>query len=175
MGYNWDLGDETPDIVTLGKAISGGVTPVSGILASNEVMMTIKPGDHGSTYGGNPLGMAVAQAAVQTLIEENMVENSLQMGKVLHNKFAAFNSPLIKEVRSRGLFCGIEFQHDLPVNGNHFAKILMKNGLLTKATHDYCVRFAPALVINEEELEAAVGIVGQSLEEFQELNDKHKS
>lgn len=64
MGYNWDLGDETPDIVTLGKAISGGVTPVSGILASNEVMMTIKPGDHGSTYGGNPLGMAVAQAAV---------------------------------------------------------------------------------------------------------------
>jgi len=159
MGYQWDLGDEKPDIVTLGKAISGGVTPVSGILASNEVMNTIKPGDHGSTYGGNPLGMAVAHAAVECLIEEKMVENSMNMGQILHDKFTAFDSPLIKEVRSRGLFCGVEFQHDLPVNGNHFAKILMKNGLLTKATHDYCVRFAPALVINEGELNQAVDIV----------------
>lgn len=80
MGYEWDLGDEKPDIVTLGKAISGGVTPVSGILTSNEVMMTIKPGDHGSTYGGNPLGMAVAQSAIECLLEEKMVENSLHMG-----------------------------------------------------------------------------------------------
>ena len=109
MGYEWDLGDEKPDIVTLGKAISGGVTPVSGILASNEVMNTIKPGDHGSTYGGNPLGMAVAHAAVECLIEEKMVENSMNMGRILHDKFTAFDSPLIKEVRSRGLFCGIEF------------------------------------------------------------------
>ena len=166
MGYMWDLEDQKPDIVTLGKAISGGVTPVSGILASNDVMDTIKPGDHGSTYGGNPLGMAVAHAAVKCLVEEGMTENSFKMGNLLAEKFQAFNNPLVKEVRNRGLFCGLEFRHDLPVNGNHYAKILMKNGLLTKATHDYCVRFAPALVIEEKELLEAVDIVGQSLDEF---------
>jgi len=87
MGYMWDLGEDKPDIVTLGKAISGGVTPVSGILASNEVMMTIKPGDHGSTYGGNPLGMAVAHAAVKCLVEEGMTENSMEMGNLMKEKF----------------------------------------------------------------------------------------
>jgi ornithine--oxo-acid transaminase len=95
MGYNWDLGDEKPDIVTLGKAISGGVTPVSGILTNNHIMDTIKPGDHGSTYGGNPLGMAVAKAAVRALVEEGMVENAEKMGKVLLNRLKAINSPLI--------------------------------------------------------------------------------
>lgn len=84
----WDLGDDVkPDIVTLGKAISGGVTPVSGILANNEVMDTIKPGDHGSTYGGNPLGMAVAHEAVKCIVEENMVENSQKLGTLLKDKF----------------------------------------------------------------------------------------
>lgn len=110
MGYQWDLGDDIrPDIVTLGKAITGGITPVSGILANNSVMNVIQPGDHGSTYGGNPLGMAIAKAAVQAIVEEGMVENSLAMGEVLTNRFKAFKSPLIKEVRSRGLFCAIEF------------------------------------------------------------------
>lgn len=87
MGYQWDLGDRKPDIVTLGKAISGGVSPVSGILANNEIMDTIKPGDHGSTYGGNPLGMATAHAAVKCLVEEGMVENSHKMGELLKSKF----------------------------------------------------------------------------------------
>jgi ornithine--oxo-acid transaminase len=109
MGYMHDLGDLKPDIVTLGKAISGGVTPVSGILCDNHIMMTIKPGDHGSTYGGNPLGMAVAKAAVESLVEEGMVENAVAMGKVLKDNLSSMSSPLIKEVRARGLFCGMEF------------------------------------------------------------------
>ena len=159
MGYMHDLGDAKPDIVTLGKAISGGVTPVSGILADDFIMNTIKPGDHGSTYGGNPLGMAVAKVAVRAIVEEGMVENSQAMGKVLHRNLASMSSPLIKEVRSRGLFCGMEFRGDLPVNGNHFAKILMKNGLVTKATHESTVRFAPALVVNEDEINQACEIV----------------
>lgn len=150
MAYEWDLGpDVRPDIVTLGKAISGGVTPVSGILADSHIMNEIKPGDHGSTYGGNPLGMAVAKAAVEAIVEEKMTENSLAMGAILKERFDALKSPLIKENRNRGLFAAIEFVHDAKVDGNHFAKILMNNGLLTKATHTYCVRFAPALVINE--------------------------
>jgi len=170
MGYMHDLGDVKPDIVTLGKAISGGVTPVSGILANDNIMMTIKPGDHGSTYGGNPLGMAIAKAAVSSLIEEGMVENAQAMGKVLHKNLASMSSPLVKEVRSRGLFCGMEFHHNLPHDGNKFAKILMKNGLLTKATHDYVIRFAPALVVKEDEINAACEIVGKSLKEFEEMN-----
>jgi ornithine--oxo-acid transaminase len=91
MGYMWDLIDEKPDIVTLGKAISGGVTPVSGILANSEVMDTIKPGDHGSTYGGNPLGMAASRAAVQAIVEEDMPANSLKMGNLLKSELQALN------------------------------------------------------------------------------------
>ena len=159
MGYNWDLGTAKPDIVTLGKAISGGVTPVSGILADKAIMDTIKPGDHGSTYGGNPLGMAVAKAAVKTIVEEGMVENAVAMGDLLRKRLNAINSPLIKEVRGRGLFTGMELRHDLNVNGNHLAKILFKHGLLSKATHDYCLRFTPALVINEKEINEACDII----------------
>ena len=167
MGYMHDLGDVKPDIVTLGKAISGGVTPVSGILADDHLMMTIKPGDHGSTYGGNPLGMAIAKAAVQALVEEGMVENSKKMGELMHKNFTSMNSPLIKEVRTRGLFCGLEFLPDQGIDGHDFARILLKNGLVTKATHKYTVRFAPALVITEEEVGQASEIVERSLRELE--------
>lgn len=111
MGHYWD--DVRPDIVTLGKAVSGGVTPVSGIVADDAVMDTIKPGDHGSTYGGNPLGMAVARVAVQTIVEEGMVENSMAMGDLFAAKLRAIDSPVVEDIRSRGLFCGMEFNHDL--------------------------------------------------------------
>lgn len=133
-------------------------------------MDTIKPGDHGSTYGGNPLGMAVARTAVEVIIEEGMVENSLKMGELFTNKLSALKSPSIKEIRSRGLFCGMEFNHDLKYDGNHFAKILMKNGLITKATHKHVIRFAPALVIEESEINEAVEIIDKSLQEFDVLN-----
>jgi ornithine--oxo-acid transaminase len=105
MCYEHDLGDGVrPDICTLGKAISGGVTPVSGILANNNIMDTIKPGDHGSTYGGNPLGMAVAKAAIEAIIEEDMVGNSVKMGKILEDNLKSMTSPIVKDVRARGLF-----------------------------------------------------------------------
>ena len=104
MCYEWDLGDVKPDICTLGKAISGGITPVSGILANNNVMDTIKPGDHGSTYGGNPLGMAIAKAAVKSIVEEDMVGNSLRMGAILEDNLKSMKSSTVKEVRAKGLF-----------------------------------------------------------------------
>ena len=104
MCYEHDLGDVKPDICTLGKAISGGVTPVSGILANNHIMDTIKPGDHGSTYGGNPLGMAVANAAVRAIVDEDMTGNSVRMGAVLEKNLRSMKSSIIKEVRAKGLF-----------------------------------------------------------------------
>lgn len=159
MGYDWDMGGVKPDIVTLGKAISGGVTPVSGIVAKEHAMEVIQPGDHGSTYGGNALGMAVARAAVGCLIDEGMVENSLAMGAVVQKRFDAFNCPLIKENRMRGLFAGLEFHGDLPVDGNDMAKILIGNGLITKATHATCVRFAPPLIITEQQVHEACDII----------------
>ena len=160
MGYNWDMGDDVkPDIVTLGKAISGGVTPVSGIVAKEHAMEVIQPGDHGSTYGGNALGMAVARAAVGCLMDEGMVENSQAMGAVMKRRFDAFNCPLVKENRMRGLFAGLEFHGDIPVDGNDMAKILIDNGLITKATHSTCVRFAPPLIITESEVHEACDII----------------
>ena len=132
MGYEHDMGDEKPDIMTLAKSISGGVTPVSGIVANDDILMLIKPGEHGSTYGGNPLGMAVAKVAVQALIEEGMLENSKKMGAYLLSKLQTIKSPIIKEVRGRGLFIGLEFKHDLKIAGYDFCKETLKHGLLTK-------------------------------------------
>jgi ornithine--oxo-acid transaminase len=172
MGYNWDLEGAKPDIVTLGKAISGGVTPVSGILADSHIMDTIKPGDHGSTYGGNPLGMAVAKAAVKAIVEEGMVENAEKMGKVLLNRLRAIDTPLVKEVRARGLFCGFELKRGLKVDGNTLSKILMKHGLVSKATHNYCLRFTPALVIKEEEVLEAGDIIEKGVRELEQLNEQ---
>ena len=165
MGYDWD--NIKPDIVTLGKAISGGVTPVSGIVSQASVMDTIKPGDHGSTYGGNPLGMAVAQAAISAIVDEGMIENSAKMGELLKKQIQAINCPLVKEIRGRGLFVGVEFKHDLNIDGNHFATILRGKGLLCKSTHRFCVRFSPALVINEGEIMEAVELIKSAMTELQ--------
>lgn len=104
MCYEHDLGDLRPDICTLGKAISGGVSPVSGILANDAVMNTIKPGDHGSTYGGNPLGMAIAKAAVKVIVDEDLTGNSVRMGKILEDNLRSMKSSTVKDVRARGLF-----------------------------------------------------------------------
>ena len=170
MGDMHDMGSVKPDIMTLAKSVSGGVTPVSGIVANDEVLMLIKPGEHGSTYGGNPLGMAVSKVAVQVLIEEGMIENSKNMGDYLQSKLKSLKSPLIKEVRGRGLFVGLEFKNDLKVDGNNFAKIAFKHGLLTKSTHNYCVRFSPALIVNKQQLDDAFEIVEQSIEDLEKLN-----
>lgn len=125
MAYEWDLGDVKPDICTLGKAISGGITPVSGIVANDNIMEHIKPGDHGSTYGGNPLGMAVANAAVKAIVEEKMPERSLEMGGMLFDRLKKNDCPLIAEVRAKGLFQAIELRRDIDVDGNDLAALLM--------------------------------------------------
>lgn len=168
FGSEWDLGDNVrPDMVTLGKAISAGITPVSGILANDEVMMTVGPGDHGSTYGGNALGMAIARAAVEALVEEDMVGNSLRVGAHLEAGLKSLNSPLISEVRARGLFAGLEFKEGHGVDGNDFAKLLFKNGIITKATHEMTVRFTPALVVTTEEIDNAMEIIRHSMTELE--------
>ena len=171
MGYNWDLGDDLqPDIVTLGKAVSGGVTPVSGIVAKEHAMEVIQPGDHGSTYGGNALGMAIARAAVGVIVDEGLVENSAAMGAIMQQRFDAFNCDLIRENRMRGLFAGMDFHEGLPVDGNDMAAILIGNGLITKATHATCVRFAPPLTITETEVHEACDIIEKSLADLEKLN-----
>ena len=121
--------------------------PVSGAFCDDHIMLNVKPGEHGSTYGGNPLAMATARAAIKTLVEEGMPENAFKMGEVLGNELSSIKSPLIKDTRGRGLFRAIEVSSESRVNGNDLAYILMKLGLLTKATHDYSLRLAPSLVI----------------------------
>ena len=167
-----DHEDVRADILVMGKSMSGGMMPVSGCLADNHIMDEIRPGDHGSTYGGNPLGMAVAKAAVKTLVDEGMVENSAKQGTLLKEELLKLDQSLIKEVRGRGLFVGVELKHDLNVDGNHLAKILCKKGLLTKATHDSTIRLAPPLVITEDEVKAAVEIVGDGLHALHQLNEE---
>ena len=161
-----------PDILVMGKSMSGGMLPVSGCMADKFIMDEIKPGDHGSTYGGNPLGMAVAHAAVKTIVEEGMVENSAVMGELLKSELRKLDQTMISEVRGRGLFVGVEIKDDLKVDGNDLAKILCKHGLLTKATHDSTIRLAPPLVINEQEIMQSVEIVGAAFEDLKKLNEQ---
>lgn len=148
MCYEWD--GIKPDIVSVGKALSGGMMPVSGAFANNEIMDLIKPGEHGSTYGGNPLAMAVAKTSIEVLLEEKMVENSLKMGEILLNSIKDLKHRYVKEVRGRGLFVGIELKEGIHIDGNDLAYAMMKRGILTKATHDSTVRLAPCLTINEK-------------------------
>jgi ornithine--oxo-acid transaminase len=127
-----------PDVVALGKALSGGMMPVSGVLCDDYIMSLIGPGDHGCTYGGNPLAMAIAKTAMEVIVEEGLCENATKMGNLFISELNRIKSPLIKEVRGRGLFVGIEIKkgEGIHVDGNHFAKQFFANGVLTKATHD---------------------------------------
>jgi ornithine--oxo-acid transaminase len=162
MAYEWDE-DSKPDIVAVGKALSGGFMPVSAAFCDDHIMMNIKPGDHGSTYGGNPLAMATAKAAIHTLVEEGMPENALRMGDLLGEELQKIKSPIIKDTRGRGLFRAVEVARDSRVDGHDLAKILMKLGLLTKATHDYSLRLAPALVIKEHEVIEAASVIREGV------------
>lgn len=173
MAYQHDLGDdERPDITTLGKALSGAVTPVSGIVASAELMNNFEAGEHGSTFQGNPLGCAVAKAALEVLVEEELADNSAKQGKIMADGFRAINSPMVKDIRGRGLMQYIEIRDDLNINGNDFSDILYRNGLLTKAGRNYTLRFTPPLILKEEETLEIVDIVAKSLKQLEELNDQ---
>ncbi|MDA9726987.1 ornithine--oxo-acid transaminase [Bacteroidota bacterium] len=149
-----------PDILILGKALSGGVFPVSAALANNEVMMCIKPGEHGSTYGGNPLGCKVAMAALEVVRDENLAYNAENLGKKFRYELSSFSNPLIKNVRGKGLLNAIEV-NDSPESKTAW-DICMKlkdNGLLAKPTHGNIIRFAPPLVIEEHEITDCINII----------------
>jgi ornithine--oxo-acid transaminase len=143
-----------PDVVIIGKALAGGFYPVSAILADDPVMSMFTPGDHGSTFGGNPLGAAVAREALQVLLDENMIENSAKLGDYFQSKLKTIESPMIKEVRGRGLWIGLELQPEAG-GARRYCEALAKHGLLCKETHEHTIRFAPALVITREDLDWA--------------------
>lgn len=141
----------TPDVLIVGKALAGGFYPVSAMLTSREIMSVYKPGDHGSTFGGNPLGCAIARTALRVLIEEKMVERSAELGAYFLKQLQALRSPAIKEVRGRGLWLGIEL-HSL---ARPYCEALKEEGILCKETHGHVIRLAPPLIITREEIDWA--------------------
>jgi ornithine--oxo-acid transaminase len=151
------------DILILGKALSGGTLPVSAVLANDPVMMLIKPGEHGSTYGGNPLACKVAITALQVLKDEKMQENAAAMGELLRKELAALNSPYISIIRGKGLLNAIVINHSNKEAAWELCLALKDNGLLAKPTHGDKIRFAPPLVINKEQIIECVGIIKNSL------------
>lgn len=155
-----------PDILLLGKALSGGMLPVSAVLCNDEIMMTIKPGEHGSTYGGNPLACKTAIASLQVLQDENMAENAVLMGNLLRTELKKLNSPFISQVRGKGLLNAIVINHTNKDAAWELCIRMKENGLLAKPTHGDKIRFAPPLIIKKEEMIEAVEIVAKSLEEM---------
>lgn len=153
-----------PDLLILGKALSGGVLPVSAVLADDEIMLTIKPGEHGSTYGGNPLACRVAIASLKVLIEEKMAENAAVMGQLLRQELRALRSPYIKTVRGKGLLNAIVIDHSDPEAAWKLCLEMKEHGLLAKPTHGDKIRFAPPLVITRDQLLDAVSIISRSME-----------
>lgn len=143
-----------PDVVTVGKALGGGFYPVSGIFATDEVMAVFRPGDHGSTFGGNPLAAAVARAALRVLVEEGLVENSARLGPYFLEKLRTLRHPHIKEVRGKGLWIGLELTPEAG-GARRYCEALRDRGLLCKETHVHTIRFAPPLCITREELDWA--------------------
>lgn len=144
-----------PDLVTVGKALSGGFYPVSGILADSALMNVFKPGDHGSTFGGNPLGAAVAREALKVLVEERMIENSAKLGAYALDRLRAIASPHVREVRGRGLWIGIELRPEAG-GARRFCEQLASEGILCKETHTHVIRVSPPLVISRQELDWAL-------------------
>jgi ornithine--oxo-acid transaminase len=153
-----------PDILILGKALSGGTLPVSAVLADDEIMLTIKPGEHGSTYGGNPLACKVAITALTVLKEEKMADNAVAMGELMRKELEALASPHITLVRGKGLLNAIVIQHPDKEAAWQLCVTMKENGLLAKPTHGDKIRLAPPLTINEEQMMECVGIIKQSLE-----------
>lgn len=155
-----------PDILILGKALSGGFLPVSAVLADNEIMMTIKPGEHGSTYGGNPLGCKVAMAAMNVLIEENLAENAAVMGEILRKALRQLPEEKVSVVRGKGLLNAIVINEKNDFNAWNICLQLKENGLLAKPTHGNIIRFAPPLVITGEELADCISIINKTILDF---------
>ena len=152
-----------PDILILGKALSGGILPISAVLADDEIMLTIQPGEHGSTYGGNPLACAVAMTALQVIKDEKMEDNAEAMGILFRDEIKKLNSPFIELIRGKGLLNAIVIQHKNPEASWALCLSLKENGLLAKPTHGDKIRFAPPLIINQEQILEAVRMIEKSL------------
>ncbi len=164
-----DHDDVKPDILILGKALSGGVLPVSAILANDEIMLSIKPGEHGSTFGGNPLACKVAIKALEILKNENLAENSEKLGQIFRSEMLKLKEKysFVSHVRGRGLLNAVVIRPEGDnVNAWDVCVALKENGLLAKPTHNDIIRFAPPLVINEEELMWAVEVIGKTFSQF---------
>lgn len=160
--------DVHPDGLILGKALGGGILPVSMFLARRDVMSVFTPGDHGSTFGGNPLAAAVGLEALNILIEDELPQKSAAMGDYLMGRLRAFDTPLIKNIRGRGLFIGIEVDPAL-CSAREICESLMQRGLLSKETHETVVRLAPPLIVGQEEIDWAIDQIAEVLEEIDKL------
>ncbi len=155
-----------PDILILGKALSGGMMPVSAVLADDEIMLTIKPGEHGSTFGGNPLGSMVAMEALRIILDEQLAENAFRLGEYLRSELQLMAGSFIKEVRGKGLLNAIVVDCEQGKSAWDFCLDLRDNGLLAKPTHGDKIRFAPPLIMTEEEMEECIGIIKKTIENF---------
>ncbi|PKP18109.1 MAG: ornithine--oxo-acid transaminase, partial [Bacteroidetes bacterium HGW-Bacteroidetes-22] len=156
-----------PDILILGKALSGGVFPVSAVLADNEIMLTIKPGEHGSTFGGNPIACSVAIAALTVVKDEKLAERAEYLGKIFRDEMRAFKSEMVELVRGKGLLNAVIIR---PKNGKQAWDVCLKmaeNGVLAKPTHQHIIRFAPPLVITEVQLRDAIERIKKSILTFE--------
>ncbi|HEY2349103.1 MAG TPA: aminotransferase class III-fold pyridoxal phosphate-dependent enzyme, partial [Puia sp.] len=152
-----------PDILILGKALSGGLIPVSSVLADDDIMLTIRPGEHGSTYGGNPLASAVAVTALTVLKEENMTENAAKMGNYFRAGLESIHSPFIETIRGKGLLNAVVIHQTHPEAAWDLCMELKENGLLAKPTHGNKIRFAPPLMINQAQMDECLEIIADSL------------
>lgn len=156
-----------PDILILGKALSGGVLPVSAVLADDEIMLTIKPGEHGSTFGGNPLAAKVAIAALEVIKNENLAENAERLGKIFRKEFQSIKSDMVELVRGKGLLNAVVIK---PKNGKEAWDVCLAmkdKGLIAKPTHNHIIRFAPPLVITESQLMEAIGLIKEAFKLFE--------
>lgn len=161
-----------PDILVLGKALSGGVVPASAVLTSHEIMLTIQPGQHGSTYGGNPLACEVAMAAVNVLVEEGMIENSQRLGEVMRKELSSLGTEVITNVRGKGLMNSITVPERGELDAWDFCIMLKEKGLLAKPTHGDKIRFTPPLVITEQQVLNSVEIIGETAEQWRKEADE---
>jgi len=155
-----------PDILILGKALSGGILPISAVLADDEIMLTIQPGQHGSTYGGNPLAAKVAMAALNVLIDEKLSENAEVLGALLLKELKGIQHPMIQLVRGRGLFCAMVIKPSSGKDAWDLCLALKENGLLAKPTHGDIIRFAPPLIITENQLVECIHIIKNTIASF---------
>lgn len=164
-----------PDLVTLGKAISGGMYPVSCVLSSKEVMLVVEPGTHGSTYGGNPLGCAVSIRALEIMEEEDLTAKAEKLGNMFRDGLKALNTPILKVIRGKGLLNAVVIDESA-ANGRtawDLCLLLKSKGLLAKPTHGDIIRFAPPLVISEEELRKGLEIISEAIKELPNVERAH--